>query len=509
VLYTETIPTTLIFVAGAVAVAFVVAFTLAWLIERTDLPGRNLFFTVTLFPLLVPTVILAIAWMFLFTPNAGWVNVALRAIFGIEATSGPLNILSMPGLILAQGGSLVPFTFLLLTAALKSMNPSLEEASATSGASPLTTFRRVTLPILKPGILAPLILSALIVLESFELPLIIGLPARINVFSMRIYFELNADSGLPYYGRAAAVALPFLLASLGLLLVYNHLIRRAESFVTVTGKGYRPARYELGRWKWPAVIFASTYVGLAAVIPALVLIWVSLFGLVIPSPEAFTRFSFSAYADLLGESRFYRASGNTFIVAGLSAMIVTVVGVLISWVILRSDMPGRRILDFVSFASIGIPSVIAGLAMLGLYISMPIGIYGTVWVLVLAYCYRLAVTTRISRAGLMQLHPELEEASHVSGGQWWTTIRRIVAPLMAPSLLASFVLLFIIGFREFTIALLLLGETNMVLSVMLFRFFQNAEMGKAAAVATLIVLFVVPVIFVARRFAFPQERSES
>ena len=145
--------------------------------------------------------------------------------------------------------------------------------------------------------------------------------------------------------------------------------------------------------------------------------------------------------------------------------------------------------------------------MLLLYISMPIGVYGTIWVLVLAYCYRLAVTTRISRAGLMQLHAELEEASHVSGGQWWTTVRRIVLPLMAPSLLASFVLLFIIGFREFTLALILLGESNMVLSVILFRYFQNAEMDKAAAVAMLIVVFVVPVIFLVRRFALPQERS--
>jgi len=507
ILYMEIIPTTLVFVFGAVLVAFSIAFTLAWLIERTDMPGRNFFFTLILFPVLIPTVILAIAWMFMFSPNTGWVNLAVRALLGLSSTSGPLNILSMPGLILAQGAALVPFTFLLLTAALKSMNPSLEEASAASGASPMTTFRRVTLPILRPGILAPVILGALILLESFELPLIIGLPARINVFAIRIFFELNPDTDLPVYGRAAAIALPFLGAAMGLLLVYNFLIKRAESFVTITGKGYRPARYHLGRWKWPSIIFASTYVALAAVIPILVLIWVSLLGFEPPSLAALSKISFSAYSSLLGDFRFFRAVGNTFVVAGFSAGIVTMVGALISWVIVRSNMPGKRILDFLSFVSIGIPSIIAGLAMLLLYISMPIGVYGTIWVLVLAYCYRLAVTTRISRAGLMQLHAELEEASHVSGGQWWTTVRRIVLPLMAPSLLASFVLLFIIGFREFTLALILLGESNMVLSVILFRFFQNAEMDKAAAVAMLIVVFVVPVIFLVRRFALPQERS--
>ena len=304
ILYTEIIPTTFIFVFGAVVVAFTIAFILAWLIERTDLPGRNILFTLTLFPVLMPTVILAIAWMFMFTPNTGWVNMALRVIFGLEATSGPLNILSMPGLILAQGAALVPFTFLLLTAALKTMNPSLEEASATSGASPMTTFRRVTLPILKPGILAPIILGALIVLESFELPLIIGLPARINVFAIRIFFELNPDSDLPVYGRAAAIALPFLAAALVLLIIYNYLIKRAESFVTITGKGYRPARYHLGRWKWPSIIFASSYVVLAAILPIMVLIWVSLMGFEPPSFTAFSKISFSAYTDLLKDSGF-------------------------------------------------------------------------------------------------------------------------------------------------------------------------------------------------------------
>ncbi len=507
VLYSEIIPNTLVFVAGSVLVAFVIAFTLAWLIERTDLPGRNVFFTLIIFPIIVPTVILAIAWMFMFTPNSGWVNLAIRAAFGLERTAGPLNILSMPGLILAQGASLVPFMFLLLTAALKTMNPAFEEASATSGASPLTTFFKVTLPVLRPGILAPVILAALIALESFELPLIIGLPARINVFAIQIFFELNPDTDLPVYGRAAAVALPFLAAALGLLFLYNHLIRRAESYVTVTGKGYRPARYPLGRWKWPAIIFASTYIGLAAVIPAAVLVWVSLFGFNPPTVGSLGKVSFDAYSELLSDFRFYRAVGNTFLVAGLSAFIVTLVGALVSWVVVRSNMPGRKVLDFISFLSIGIPSVIAGLAMLLLYITLPIGVFGTVWVLVLAYCYRLAVTTRISRAGLMQLHQELEEASRVAGGQWLTTIRRVVLPLMAPSLVASFVLLFIIGFREFTLALILLSEENMVLSVILFRFFENTEMDKAAAVATLIVVFVVPVIFAARRFALPQERE--
>ncbi len=503
VLYQEIIPQTFVFGFGAVAVAFLIAFTLAWLVERTDLPGRNVIFTLILFPLLVPTIMLGIAWIFMFGPNAGWINQAIRFLFGLEG-GGPFNIFSMTGLIFAQGAALVPFVFLLLTAALRSMNPSLEEASAASGASPITTFFRVTLPILRPGILAPLILAFLIAMEQFELPLIIGLPARINVFSIRIFFELSPDTELPVYGRAAALALPFLGIGIMLLFAYNHMIRQADSFVTVTGKGYRPERFKLGKWKWPSLLFVIFFLSFAAILPALVLLWTSFFGFNPPSLDALANISFKPYVELFQETRFYRAIGNTFVVAGGSAIVVTLIGAMLAWILVRTKMPGRSILDFVSFFSIGIPSVIAGLAAMLLYLSLPIGVYGTVWVLILAYSYRFAVTTRLNRAGLMQLHEELEEASYAAGGTWITTVRRIVLPLMGPSILASMVLLFIIGFREFTIPLILMTEDNMVLSVILWRLFENLELSKAAAVGVLIILFVIPIIFLMRRVLLPK-----
>ena len=503
-LYQEIIPQTLFFGAGAVTVAFVTAFIFAWLVERTDIPGRTIIFTFILFPLLIPTVILAIAWIFMFGPNAGWINLVIRSLFNMDG-SGPINIFTMAGMIVAQGAALTPFVFLLLSAVLRSMNPSLEEASAASGASPLATFFKVTLPVLRPGILAPLILAGLIAIEQFELPLIIGMPARINVFSIRIFFELNPDDQLPIYGRAAALAIPFLILGFALLLLYNSLVKQADSFVTVTGKGYRPTRFALGKWKWPALAFAATYILFAALLPALVLIWTSFFGYESPALSNLSKFSPSAYSELFYEPRFYKAVGNTFLVATLSASILVIIGAMVSWIVVRSKMWGRTILDFFSFVSIGIPSVIAGFAAMILYLSMPIGVYGTVWVLVLAYCYRLAVTTRLSRAGLMQLHHELEEASYASGASWLTTIRRVVLPLMGPSLMASFVLLFIVGFREFTVPLILQSEENMVLSVILWRLFENGEAAKSAAVATLIMVLVIPVIFFVRRLFLPKE----
>ncbi len=491
-LLSSVLPNTAIFVAGSVTVTFLTAFTLAWLVERTDLPWRTMLFTAILFPLLVPGVVMAFAWTLLFAPNAGWINVLLRGALGL-GSPGPINIFSMPGLILCQGVASVPFVFLLLGAAMRTMNPALEEASSASGARPLTTFLRVTLPVLRPGVLAPLILAILVALEQFEMPLIIGFPARINVFSTRIYFELNPEDELPAYGKAAAVALLFLVAAVVLLAIYNNLIKRADRFVTVTGKGYRPTRYPLGRWRVPALLFVGFYLAVGAILPAVVLVWTSFSG---GSNESL---NLDAYRALFADRRFWPAVGNTFLVAGLSAGLITLIGALLAWQILRLRFPGRALLDVVSFMSIGIPSVIAGFAVMVLHLTIPIGLYGTVWILILAYSYRLAVSTRLSRASLMQIHAELEEASAASGGRWLDTVRRVVLPLLAPSLMASFVLLFIVGFREFTIPMVLQSEDNWVLSVIMWKLQADRQTAQAAAVGTLILLFVTPVIFVLRR----------
>jgi iron(III) transport system permease protein len=505
-LYSNIIPSTAIFVAGSVALTFFVAFTLAWLVERTDLPLRTTVFTCVLFPLLVPTVVLALAWTFLLGPRAGLVNVAIRAIFGLDG-DGPIQLFSMGGLIFCQGLALVPFVFLLLGAALRSMNPALEEASAASGASPFTTFFHVTLRVLLPGILAPLILATLITLEQFEMPLMIGRPARINVFSTQIYYDLNPDSEVPLFGRAAAISVMFLCIGGFLLYLYNRAIRRADAFVTVSGKGYRPTRIPLGRWKIPALIFVFLYVSFAVVLPVVVLLLTSLYATDMTSLAALSKLNFAAYVNVLSQPALWLATRNTFLVAAGSAVIVTFIGLLLSWAVLRTQMRGRGILDFISFASLGIPSVIAGLAVMLLYLMIPIGIYGTVWILIIAYSYRLAVATRLSRAALMQIHAELEEASYVSGGRWIETIRHVVLPILAPSLLASFTLLFIVGFREFTIPLILQGSDNVVLSTIMWNLFLTRQSAEASAVAVLIIVLVIPVIVVLRRQLLKQSNA--
>jgi iron(III) transport system permease protein len=498
VIYTGILPDTFIFVAGTVAVVFMIAFVLAWIVERTDLPGRELFFSLILFPLLVPTPVLAIAWIFLMGPNAGWLNLVIRAWFGLDG-SGPINVFSMGGLILCQALASTPFVFVLLSAALRGMDPALEEASTAAGAAPWTTFRKVTLPVLLPGLLAPLILITLITAEQFELPLIIGLPARINVFSYRIYFELNPLSSLPNYGGAAALSLPFVVLGVLLLLLYNRLVARADRFVTVTGKGYRQRRLRLGAWRVPALLLVSLYIALAALLPAVVLLWTSLFGYALPVAATAADFSIKAYRELFANPAFWLGLRNTFVVALFSALIVTVIGALLGWIISRSQLRIRHALDFVSVLSVGIPAVIAALGVMLLYLSLPVGLYGTVGILVFAYCYRFATTTRLARAGFLQIHRELEDAAVVCGAHWLATQRRILIPLVMPALAAGFILLFIVAVREFTIPLVLYSQDNVVLSVLLWQLFQSGQPALSAALASVIIAVVLPVIFLARR----------
>src|SRR3990172_528977 len=506
ILYQAIVPDTVIFTVGSVALGFLIAFVLAWLVERTDIPWREGLFTLILVPLLVPNLVLAIAWIMLLGQNSGGVNVLLRSLFGFSSP-GPLNIFSMPGLIVAQALGLVPFVFLLLCAAIRSMDPSLEEASSVAGARPRTTFFSVTFPVLRPGILAPAVLGTIITLEQFEIPLLIGLPARINIFSTRVFWELNPTSGLPNYGRAAAVSLPFLLAALVFLLLYHRLIRRADRFVTIPGRGFQPKRMALGRWRWVALSAVLGYVVISGALPAFVLVWGSLFGLGAPSFASLPNISFDGYARLLSDPKLYLALGNTIVVACLSALIVTVIGALLAWIVVRTKIVGRSVLDFISIMSVGIPSIIAALAVMILYLTLPVPIYGTIWILVVAYSYRLAVTTRICRAGLMQLHPELEDASYVAGGAWWTTLRRVVLPLLAPSLAGAWLLLFIVGVREFTLPMVLHSPDNIVLSVILWRLFSDGETIQASALATLVLLLVVGVTVAVRRLFLPRVRG--
>ncbi len=479
-----------LFALGAVALGFVVGGTLAWLVERTDIPFRNAVFVMAIIPIMMPPINSALAWIFMLGKTNGFINVAIRNVFGMEG-SGPFNIFTLYGMIIVQGLGLSTLIFLLVGAALRSMDSSLEEASAASGASQWATFRRVTLPLLLPTVLSVLILAFIFAIESFEVPLVIGLGARRQVFAGNVFFALNPAAGLARYGEVAAFSLSFLFITYALFYYYARLTRQASRFATVTGKGFRPRRLQLGRWKYLALAGIVVFGLFQIVFPLSILVWTSLLDrFAAPSISAFGDLSFDSYRRIFDDSRFGLAVRNTFVVAFGSALMVSFVSIIVAWIVVRRNVRGKRLLDFVASSSVAIPGVIAGLSFVIFYLTVSrwIPIWGTIWVLVLAYSYRLSLAYRVHVAGLTQIGGELEEASAASGASFLSTFRRIIVPLMAPNLMVVFLLIFFLGFRDFTLALLLSGRDNIVLSVLMWNRLNASEFGEAAALSVVIVV---------------------
>ena len=503
-IFLDTLIDTAWFVGGATALAFVVSFVLAFLVERTNLPCRNLVFMLLTLPIMLPPLITGLSWIFLLGKSRGLLNVLLRGLLGVEGT-GPFDVFTWYGMILAQGLAVVPFMFLLLSGAMRRMDPSLEEASLVAGCGWWRTITRVTLPVLRPALLSVLLLTAIITLEAFDIPLLLGLGAGARVLATSVYYPLYPQIGLPRYGEVAAIALTFLVLTYILAALYARATREQARYATVTGKGFRPRQIDLGRWRYVALGSIGLYLVVQVVLPTFVLLWSSLLdGYRPPTDWALLQdLSLKSFARVLGDRRFLPALRTTVVVAALSATVVAVLAAILAWMVVRSQVPGKRLLDLLASTSIAIPSVIAGVSFLIFYLAMPgirsLGLYGTVWVLVLALSYRTAVGYRITSAGVSQIKHELEEAAAVCGATWLTTFRRVVLPLLLPTTLAVWLLIFIVNFREFTIALLLGSVDNQMLGPLLWRYVSSSEMGQASALAVIMAAILLTVGGLARR----------
>ena len=498
---------TALFAGGAVLLASIIGFTLAYLVERTDIPFRNSIFVLALVPIMMPPVVTALAWIFLLGENNGLINVAIRTVLGLDG-SGPFDVFAFYGMVWVQGLTMSSLAFLLLSAALRSMDSSLEEASSASGGSTLNTLRRVTLPILRPSVLSTLVLLFILAIEAFDVPLVLG--ARTKVFANTVYFALNPVQDFPRYGEVAALSLSFLTFTYILFFIYSHLTRQANRFATVTGKGYRPKRFSLGSWKYPALAMVVLFALIQFIFPLFILLWASLLDRFSPpSLDQLDLLTLQSYRDVFSRGVFYTALKNTLIVGVGAATIVAIFSTIVAWIVVRSNMKGKRILDLIASSSVAIPSVIAGVAFVIFYLTISkwVPIYGTVWVLVLAYSFRFSLAFRINSAGIIQLGKELEEASIASGATMVSTLQHIIMPLLAPSMFIGFILIFFLAFRDFTMALLLGTQQNKMLSVMVWNALQSGDMGEAAAVSVLIVVILAVAAAAFRGVILPRIRG--
>ncbi|HZD41310.1 MAG TPA: iron ABC transporter permease, partial [Terriglobales bacterium] len=403
----STFRNSVIFAAGSAGLSFFMGTVLAWLVERTNTPLRVIFVPIAVVPLILPGVLESIAWIFLLSPKFGYLNVALMWLFGLD--SPPFNVFSLPGMIWVHSVGQVPLAFLMMVAAFKSMDPSLEESAMMSGASTWSTLRRITLRLLVPTSASVLLILFVRTLESFETPALIGIPARIYVYTSEIYLAFNEYP--PDYGRGAALSVGLLLLSGIGVWLYTRVTREGKKFQTVTGKAFRPRQFDLGAWRWAGLAFLVTYFLFVILMPFLVLLWASFLPFfATPSWDAIQKLSLENYRYLASFRPFWDAMQNSVVLALLSATVAMVLTSMVAWIVYKSRLPGAWMLDFLAFVPITIPGIVLGMALILLYVAFPIPIYGTIWVLLIAYVTRyIPYGMRAASGSILQIHSELEE----------------------------------------------------------------------------------------------------
>jgi iron(III) transport system permease protein len=471
------------FTLGSTVVAVSLGTIPAYLIVRTDLPAKTLLFSAALVPLVIPGVLYSIAWIWLASPRSGALNTMLEPVFG-PAT---LDIFSLGGMIAVEGLHLAPLVFLLMAAAFRSLDPALEESARMSGAGIAATFRKVTLPLVWPALSASILIISIRALEAFEVPALIGLPDGTWVFTSRIWRSLSQYP--PNFGEAGAYSFTLLvLTGIGVLL-HLRFSRRARRYQTVTAKGFRPSLVPLGRWRWPLTSLVAFYLVVAALLPMLILLYVSTQRFYSsPSLDGLSSMTLDQYASTLQSEQTLRAFKNSLVLGVGSATAVMLCMAVAAWVVVRTKTRGRWLIDALAFLPIAIPGLVLGVALLFVYLRIPIPVYGTLWILFLAYFTRyMPYGMRTASISMVQIARELEESAQASGASWWQTFRRVIAPLLIPGLLAGWIYILVVSLRELSSSILLYSPGDEVLAITIFEQYENGRFPELAALGVLMV----------------------
>jgi iron(III) transport system permease protein len=484
---------TAIFTVGSMAIGISIAVFLAWVTERSSLPGRKVIYALIMIPMAIPSMVYAISWTQLLNPKTGMLNVLLQAIFGFE--TGPFNVYSLGGMIFVQGILIVPTAFLMIAATFSTLDPTLEEQSSICGRSLLATIRKVTVPILRPSLLSAIIFFTIVSIESFEVPGTLGLTSRIAVLSTQIYFVTHSSSGaLPDYGMASALGAMLLVFAFILVWIYQRMTKNVERFATVTGKGYRPKPISLGKWKPAVVSLIWLYVILSVMLPFLTLVWASLHPFyVTPSWEALKNSSIDAYKLVLDHPGLSSIIWNTLFMSVVSGLITVLLVALIAWMVVRGPYSRRasRALDTLSFLGQAAPAVVIGLALMFFYVYLPLPIYGTIWILIIGMVTKyIAFGSRTLISSQIQISKELEEASQISGASWLKTMGRVQFPLLMPAIVNCFFWVAIHAMRELSVVIMLYSPKTLVLSTTIWNFWEGGWTAQAAVLGVFMIVLL-------------------
>ena len=488
--------TSIQFASGTALFAFALGTTLAWMNERTNTPFKSVFFALSIIPLIIPGILFTVAWILLASPQIGIINLVMQGWFGFEEP--PFDIYSLGGMIWVDGLHYSPMAFLLMSAAFRAMDPSLEESATMSGANIFQVARRVTLRLAWPAIVATILILFVRAIESFEVPALLGLPAGIEVFTSAIYQAVHRYPS--QVGLASAYAMALLVLTTGGVYWVSRLSSSGSKYATMTGKGFRPRLIDLGRWRWGTAAIFVVYFLLIVVLPFAVLLWSSFQRFyAVPSMEALQNLTLDPYRFILSYPNFPRTIWNSVSLAFATATIVMLVTSVICWIVVKTSLPGRWILDNVATLPIVFPGLVLGLAIMVFYLNVNVGVYGTIWIMLIAYVTRfMPYGLRYTTTSMVQIHKELEESAAMSGASWSTTFRRIILPLLKPGLLAGWIYVMIVSIRELSTSILLYSPDTQVISIMIWELWENGQYVELSALGVLFILTLFPLVLTAQ-----------
>ncbi|HKI99516.1 MAG TPA: iron ABC transporter permease [bacterium] len=467
---------------------------MAWAVSRTDMPAKGLVWVSILGTFIVPSYLGAVAWILLAGPNAGWLNRIFMALTGVER--GPFNVYSMPGLVVVIACYSFPYMFVFTKSALDLVSSEMEDAANILGAGIWRTTFRVTLPLATPAILGAFIISFLEAIALFGTPALLALPARFQVVTTQLwqFFEFP-----PKVGVAAAYAMPLLLITMGLFWLQRRLLAR-KGYVALTGKGGERRPVPLGRWRWPMLGYCLFVCSLSVYMPAVVLLQAAF-------AKAWGRgFSLDNLTlanlkwVLVDQTQTQEAIYNTFLFAGSAALIALSLALCIAYIVNRQLVRFGNVLAFLAMAPFVIPGIVLALGFYAAYTNPPLMLYGTAWILILAFATRfLPIAYANSHAAIRSVNPELEDAVRILGGSRLTAIRRVVAPLLKRGLAGGFILVFIPATRELSSAIFLYSIKTQVLSVLLFDKSDEGNFEILAAIGLVLVVITVITVLIGFR----------
>ncbi len=489
---------------GTVLVSLFFAVPMAWLIHRTNTPYKELSLTLMFLVIVIPGFLKTMGWIILASPQIGLINQILQTFIPVE--SGPISIYNLPSIAILQGLGLTPVMFFMISGAFLAVDPAFEEAAEVSGATKFHSLRRITLPLVAPAIVAGVIYVFMIAVSMYEIAALLGAPFGIHVFSTLMFSALNPEQGFPQYGVAGVYGVILLGPTLIAMFYYQRMLRLSHRYATVTGKGYKPKLVDLGGWKWAGAGFIGFFFLVDMVMPFLSMVWVSLIPHIqLPSLAALETVNLDGYRLAFFQLVKGGVLANTVKLILSVGIGVTLISIIISWIVLRTRMPGRFAIDTISMLPHAVPRVAIAfaVALVALLLVRLVPLYGSLFSIIIAHTVAwVAFGTRSVNGALIQIHQDLEDAVQTSGGSRLVAIRKVFIPLLAPTIAYVTVWTMLLSYREVTMALFLMSPRNLVLSTAIWMRWQQADTSLPAALGIIMVL-AVAVLITALLRAFP------